>query len=166
MKTIQSDGYPIFFENSLQELALFAKQGNYSRVFILTDENTGEHCLPLLQKHLEGAVDYDLIEVPSGEENKTIDFCLGIWKMLIDFGADRKALMVNLGGGVITDQLDGGKAAGLAGIFAEDASGYRTGRGRGSGRHRLLGAESGGENDEQACKSEHGRLLYEMRAEE
>jgi 3-dehydroquinate synthase len=109
MKTIQSDGYPIFFENSLQELALFAKQGNYSRVFILTDENTGEHCLPLLQKHLEGAVDYDLIEVPSGEENKTIDFCLGIWKMLIDFGADRKALMVNLGGGVITDM--GGFAA-------------------------------------------------------
>jgi len=39
MKTIQSDGYSIFFENSLEELARFAKQGNYSRVFILTDEN-------------------------------------------------------------------------------------------------------------------------------
>jgi 3-dehydroquinate synthase len=44
-----------------------------------------------------------LIEVNAGEESKTIDFCIGIWKMLIDFGADRKALMINLGGGVITD---------------------------------------------------------------
>ena len=109
MKTIQSDGYPIFFDNSLEELARFAKQAKYSRVFILTDENTGEHCLPLVQKHFEGEDNYDLIEVPSGEENKTIDFCTGIWNMLIDFGADRKALMINLGGGVITDM--GGFAA-------------------------------------------------------
>ncbi len=109
MNFIQSDGYPIFFENSLQELARFAKQGNYSRVFILTDENTGEHCLPLVQKYFEGEDNYDLIEVPYGEENKNIDTCTGIWKLLIDFGADRKALMINLGGGVITDM--GGFAA-------------------------------------------------------
>ena len=109
MDFIQSDGYPIFFENSLDELVRFAKQDKYSRVFILTDENTGELCLPLVQKHFEGWDHHDLIEVPSGEENKSIDFCTGIWKMLIDFGADRKALMINLGGGVVTDM--GGFAA-------------------------------------------------------
>lgn len=103
MKTIQSDSYTIFFENSLEELARFADSGRYSRVFILTDENSGEHCLPLVQKYFEGSDNYDLIEVPAGEENKSIDFCAGIWKMLIDFGADRKALMINLGGGVVTD---------------------------------------------------------------
>src|ERR1700759_1222416 len=108
MKTIQSDSYPIYFENSLEELARFANSGKYSRVFILTDENTGEHCLPLVTKHFTED-NYDLIEVPYGEENKNIDTCTGIWKLLIDFGADRKALMINLGGGVITDM--GGFAA-------------------------------------------------------
>ncbi|MDN8677476.1 3-dehydroquinate synthase, partial [Staphylococcus aureus] len=46
---------------------------------------------------------FDIIETDPGEENKSIDFCIGIWKTLLDFGADRKCLMVNLGGGVVTD---------------------------------------------------------------
>jgi 3-dehydroquinate synthase len=103
MQTIQSDSYPIFFDNSITQLVNFVKQGNYSRVFILTDENTGVHCLPIVKEQLDVLDNFDIIEVNAGEESKTIDFCIGIWKMLIDFGADRKALMINLGGGVITD---------------------------------------------------------------
>ena len=52
---------------------------------------------------------FDIIEINAGEESKDIDFCIGIWKMLIDFGADRKSLLINLGGGVISDM--GGFAA-------------------------------------------------------
>src|SRR3546814_15534614 len=52
---------------------------------------------------------YDIIEVDPGEENKNIDFCIGVWKMLLDFGADRNSLLINLGGGVVTDM--GGFAA-------------------------------------------------------
>jgi 3-dehydroquinate synthase len=103
MDTIQSDSYPIYFDNSITHLVEFVKQGNYSRVFILTDEHTGIHCLPLVKAQMDELDNYDIIEVNAGEESKTIDFCIGIWKMLIDFGADRKALMINLGGGVITD---------------------------------------------------------------
>ena len=104
MDTIQSIGYPIYFSDSLTQLANFIKQGNYSRFFILTDENTSAHCLPLLKEKLgDNEDDYDLIEISAGEESKDIDFCIGVWKMLIDFGADRKSLMVNLGGGVISD---------------------------------------------------------------
>jgi 3-dehydroquinate synthase len=103
MDTIQSDSYPIFFDNSITELVRFVNQGNYSRVFILTDENTGEHCLPLVKQQLDALDNFDIIEINAGEESKTIDFCIGVWKMLIDFGADRNALMINLGGGVITD---------------------------------------------------------------
>lgn len=101
MDTIQSDSYPIYFNDSLPQLTNFVEQGNYTKVFILTDENTGEHCLPLVQEQLGD--NFDLIEVNAGEESKTIDFCIGIWKTLIDFGADRSALLINLGGGVITD---------------------------------------------------------------
>jgi 3-dehydroquinate synthase len=52
---------------------------------------------------------FDIIEINAGEESKDINFCIGIWKMLIDFDADRKSLLVNLGGGVISDM--GGFAA-------------------------------------------------------
>jgi 3-dehydroquinate synthase len=103
MNTIQSDNYPIYFNNSIDELAEFVKKGAYSRFFILTDENTGVHCLPLVKDQLDSLGDYDLIEINAGEESKDIDFCIGVWKMLIDFGADRKSLMINLGGGVVTD---------------------------------------------------------------
>jgi 3-dehydroquinate synthase len=103
MNNIQSDSYTVYFEDSLTGLVNFVEQGNYSRVFILTDEHTTEYCLPIVKEHLDHLDNYDLIEVNAGEESKTIDFCIGIWKTLIDFGADRKALMINLGGGVITD---------------------------------------------------------------
>jgi 3-dehydroquinate synthase len=103
MNTIQSDGYQIFFEDSLTELVNFIKEGKYSRSFVLTDENTAVHCLPLLQQYLGEADNFDIIEINAGEENKTIDFCIGVWKMLIDFGADRSSLLINLGGGVVTD---------------------------------------------------------------
>jgi 3-dehydroquinate synthase len=103
MNTIQSDNYPIYFNNSIDELANFIKKGNYSRFFILTDENTGVQCLPIVKNKIDGLGDYDLIEINAGEESKDIDFCIGVWKMLIDFGADRKSLLINLGGGVVTD---------------------------------------------------------------
>jgi 3-dehydroquinate synthase len=103
MDNIQSDGYTVYFDDSLNALVSFVEQGNYSRLFILTDEHTTEYCLPLVKEHLEHLDNFDLIEVNAGEESKNLDFCIGIWKTLIDFNADRKALMINLGGGVITD---------------------------------------------------------------
>lgn len=103
MQTIQSDNYPIYFENAIAELTRFVKAGDYSRSFILVDEHTEKHCYPVLQEAFAELDNHDLIEINAGEESKDIDYCIGIWKMLIDFGADRNALMINLGGGVISD---------------------------------------------------------------
>ncbi|MDF2434318.1 MAG: 3-dehydroquinate synthase [Mucilaginibacter sp.] len=103
MKTIQSDNYPIYFDNSIDELVKFVERGHYSRFFLLTDENTAIHCLPAVKERFDGHDNFDIIEINAGEESKDIDFCIGIWKMLIDFGADRKSLLINLGGGVISD---------------------------------------------------------------
>lgn len=108
METIQSIAYPVVFNDDFAALNQFLQEKKYSKVFFLVDENSEKHCLPLLIEKLEIA-DYDLIEVTSGEENKNIDFCIGIWRMLIDFGADRNSLLINVGGGVITDM--GGFAA-------------------------------------------------------
>lgn len=103
MNALQSINYPIYFTNTLAELAKFVEQGNYSRSFVLTDENTGKHCLPLLRKHIDKLDNFDIIEINAGEESKNIDFCVGVWKMLIDYSADRQSLLINLGGGVISD---------------------------------------------------------------
>ena len=109
MNTIESNNYTIYFDNSLKSLSEFIAKNNYSKIFILTDELTCQYCLPVLQEKLPDLTEFDLIEVPNGEENKTIDFCIGIWRMLLDFEADRNALLINLGGGVVTDM--GGFAA-------------------------------------------------------
>src|SRR5690606_25665634 len=87
----------------------FIKIHHYSNVFILTDRNTSTHCLPVLHAAVPRLQGCDIIEVDPGEENKNIDFCVCIWKMMLDFGADRQSLLVNLGGGIVTDM--GGFAA-------------------------------------------------------
>ena len=97
------------FDDDLQELQSFLLDHDYSQLLILVDRNTNDHCLPILQAGIPDILDYDIIEVDPGEENKNIDFCIGVWKTMLDFGADRKALMINLGGGVVTDM--GGFAA-------------------------------------------------------
>ncbi len=109
MQAIASNGYSVFFDNTLHEVKSFIDNSNYSKIFILTDRNTGEHCLPVLHQHVPETLNYDIIEVDPGEENKNIDFCIGVWNMLLDFGADRNSLLINLGGGVVTDM--GGFAA-------------------------------------------------------
>ena len=109
MQTLESLGYTVFFEENLSSLEDFIFQRQYSQILILVDRNTNDHCLPVLQAAMPSITDYDIIEIDPGEENKNIDFCIGVWKTMLDFGADRKALMINLGGGVVTDM--GGFAA-------------------------------------------------------
>jgi len=75
---------------------------NASKVFILTDENVAPFWLPETEYWLgcENAVE---IVIQSGEKHKTLQTVQRIWKTLMRHHADRNALLVNLGGGVITD---------------------------------------------------------------
>jgi len=103
MAELINSGHTIHFETQLEPLIAFLENEQYSKIFVFTDGNTSEKCLPVFQSMLGDFTKFDLIETDPGEENKNIDFCIGIWKTLLDFEADRKALMINLGGGVITD---------------------------------------------------------------
>lgn len=109
MTPIHSNGYEVFFDDELKDLKDFLDNSEYSKIFFLTDLNTSEHCMPLIGELLPSLENYDIIEVDPGEENKNIDYCIGVWQTLLDFGADRNSLLINLGGGVITDM--GGFAA-------------------------------------------------------
>jgi 3-dehydroquinate synthase len=73
-----------------------------SQVFILTDENIAPFWLPEVAYWLncEKAVE---IVIKPGEQYKNLQTVQRIWKTLMKYHADRNALLVNLGGGVITD---------------------------------------------------------------
>jgi 3-dehydroquinate synthase len=74
---------------------------SFSRLVVLTDSNTQSNCLPLISSVLPP--DTIFISVPNGEINKNLDTCALIWSEMTAAALDRKALMLNLGGGVVTD---------------------------------------------------------------
>lgn len=69
----------------------------------MVDENTQKYCLPKFLQTLESDVPLEIIEIEAGEEHKSLETCTGVWNALTELGADRKSLLINLGGGVITD---------------------------------------------------------------
>lgn len=76
---------------------------NYSKIFVLVDENTRPHCLQTLKNEVSNVGSATVLEVVSGEVNKTLETCGKLWQELSDCDADRKSLVINLGGGVLTD---------------------------------------------------------------
>jgi len=76
---------------------------DYSRKYILVDENTIQHCLPVLIANVPSLRHAEVVEIESGERNKTIDICIQLWEVLTELRADRQSLLLNLGGGVIGD---------------------------------------------------------------
>ena len=73
----------------------------YTSIFVLTDSNTKRHCLPLFDNHFQHA--YTLLTMEAGETNKHLATCEDLWASLSEQGADRTSLLINLGGGVVTD---------------------------------------------------------------
>ena len=74
----------------------------FSSIFILVDDNTEKFCLDIFIKKTK-IDEFNKITINSGEQNKNIDTCQIIWDKLNVFNADRKSLLINLGGGVLTD---------------------------------------------------------------
>ncbi len=104
MTTIEAATYPIVFNDlGYNALTTHLNQHEYSKIFIIVDENTHERCLPSFLGNLSTDVAIEIIEIPAGELHKTIDTCSGVWDALANLDADRKGLIINLGGGVVTD---------------------------------------------------------------
>lgn len=71
-----------------------------NRVFVLTDENTVGCVWPELAGQLPQAT---VITIPAGDDNKNLATLSRVWQSLQDNGATRKSVLVNLGGGMVTD---------------------------------------------------------------
>tara|TARA_R100000935_G_C2835401_1_gene167800 strand:+ start:1983 stop:3050 length:1068 start_codon:yes stop_codon:yes gene_type:complete len=95
---------PIYYlDNGYSQLSKYINESKPSLIFVLVDTNTHNNCLNLFLQHLETTITIEIIEMEAGEEHKNIETCSGIWETLSELGADRKSLLINLGGGVVTD---------------------------------------------------------------
>lgn len=104
MTPIQSNTYTIYFnDSSFAYLENLLQPDVYSKIFVLVDENTNEYCLPYFLSNLPTEIEIEIIEIEAGEEHKNMYTCMDLWHTLIDLEADRKSILLNLGGGVITD---------------------------------------------------------------
>jgi 3-dehydroquinate synthase len=106
MYPLPSTLYPLHIHietKQFSQLRQMLQNKHYSSLWILVDENTKRDCLPILMQALEGIVVPNYIEIAAGEQHKNIDSCQYIWQELLAGQADRKALLLNLGGGVIGD---------------------------------------------------------------
>ncbi len=78
------------------------EQVPHDRLFVLTDETTLRLCWPVV-KDLACLASAQMITIGATDENKTLDSLAYVWTCLQKGGATRHSLMVNLGGGMITD---------------------------------------------------------------
>lgn len=101
MQKVDLPDYQIWVGAAREGLSAFLSAERYSRIFVLMDEHTASACYPLLPTEvIEQATP---VRIRSGEVYKNIETCQEIWGALIAADADRNALLINLGGGVIGD---------------------------------------------------------------
>lgn len=101
-KTLKVNQYNIYVGDLANAWAANVNLSIYSQVFIIVDKNTNQHCLPIfLQK--TGLTNTKVAIVEAGETYKNTSTCTLIWQQMLDAQLDRKALCINLGGGVIGD---------------------------------------------------------------
>ena len=93
----------IIISNDIEhDLATAIAESEHDRVFVLTDDTTHECCLPKVAALL---AQYDAvpITIPHGDQHKTLSALGDVWTALQQGGATRHSLLINLGGGMITD---------------------------------------------------------------
>jgi 3-dehydroquinate synthase len=78
----------------------FLSGKEYSKISVLTDENTNRFCYDFIKS---GLPSHSVITVPAGEEAKNINTASSIWQSLTEQSMDRHSLLIILGGGVLGD---------------------------------------------------------------
>ena len=78
------------------------KKNGYSSIFVLVDTNTKINCLNTFIEQT-GLDEAKIMLMPAGEENKHLQTCETLWIQLSESGADRNSVLINLGGGVVSD---------------------------------------------------------------
>lgn len=97
---LQSD---VFFPTSLiDSLREVINKYAVDKVFFITEENTERLCWPILNQN-GTLTHFPRLTIGVGEEAKNSDTLVKVWHFLSNNGADRKSLVISLGGGMLTD---------------------------------------------------------------
>ena len=92
----------LFTKDIAEALAAYLASKNYDKTYLVADTNTRQHCLPLLEG-IPALRDAPCITIEAGDIHKDIAQVAQIWQHLSDGGASRHSLLINLGGGMVTD---------------------------------------------------------------
>lgn len=90
----------IISENIGQSLTEAISECPHDKLFVLCDETTQKLCLPVVESFIS---DYQLITIQASDTHKTLESLSHVWSELQQGGATRHSLMINLGGGMVTD---------------------------------------------------------------
>lgn len=103
--TVDAEGYSIEIGSLLDSSFEFLMTENYSdsKKIIVVDENTNEFCLDYLITNFDSLKEAEIIMIPAGEENKLLDICAQVWLTWDEYKISRSDVVINLGGGMITD---------------------------------------------------------------
>ena len=91
--------------SSLARLNRLLKTKAYAHAtyFIFVDENSYNYCLSEVVARVEALQEAEFVELPIGEECKSIEIAAQVWQTLMESGADRNSVIVNIGGGAVCD---------------------------------------------------------------
>jgi len=106
-KILINKANPILFgHNAYEQLNNLIIQKSYSKILIFTDFETRKYCLTILESKIKSLTESTEIHnycIDSGEKNKNLESSKIIWQFLIKKGFKRNSLIINLGGGMVTD---------------------------------------------------------------
>lgn len=110
MTTSDENGQRLIFTNDVaRAISAEIAAMKPSSVFVITDENVDRLVMPGLIEMCRDLGDARRIVVKAGDTHKNIESLTEIWRSLVEGGANRRSVVVNIGGGVVTDM--GGFAA-------------------------------------------------------
>lgn len=113
----------IFTSDAASQLCTVLHTAKQDNVFVLCDDNTVRDCLPKIATVLSNRKEKNvcapesevqtislrdntkcsIITIPSGDTHKTIESLTHVWQQMQHGGATRHSLLINLGGGMVTD---------------------------------------------------------------
>jgi 3-dehydroquinate synthetase len=81
------------------------ERGRATHAVAITDDNVQElHAVRAVESMVNAGIDVDMISIQPGETSKSIDLASGLWQGLLELVADRKSIVVAVGGGVVGDR--------------------------------------------------------------
>ena len=92
----------VISENLERDIVSAISECQHDRIFVLTDETTQQLCWPKI-KNFKALKDCTPIIIKATDTHKNLDTLSQVWQALSNGGATRHSLMINLGGGMVTD---------------------------------------------------------------